>query len=66
MSSLQDYYLALSITIIEHGAWNKSSLLMKIILQKTQMLQLFTIIIKTESSNKNIKNAKMEGLGVET
>jgi hypothetical protein len=35
--------------IIKQVASNKSSLLLKIILQNTQTLQLFTKIIKTES-----------------
>ncbi len=34
-------------------AWNKSSLLLKIILQKMQTLQLITNIIKTESIYKS-------------
>ncbi len=46
LTSLQfcniDYY------IIEQVAWNKSSLLLNIIIQNTQTLQLFTMNIKTE------------------
>ena len=34
--------------MIEQVAWNKSSLLLKMRMQNTQALQLFTIIIKTE------------------
>jgi hypothetical protein len=34
-------------------AWNKSSLLLKIILQNTQTLRLFTRIIKTGNIYKN-------------
>jgi hypothetical protein len=34
--------------MIEQVYWNKSSLILKIILQNTQTLQLFTNIIKTE------------------
>jgi hypothetical protein len=39
--------------IIEQVASNKTSLLLKNIFQNTQALQLFTIIIKTESIHKN-------------
>jgi hypothetical protein len=39
--------------IIEQVAWNKSSLLLKAILQNTQVLQLFAKIIKTESFYKS-------------
>jgi hypothetical protein len=42
--------------IIEQVAWNISSLLLNNILQNTQTLQLFTMIIKTESIYKSIKN----------
>jgi hypothetical protein len=35
--------------IIQEVAWNKSILLLKIILQNTQTLQQFTKIIKTEN-----------------
>ncbi len=35
--------------MIEQAAWNKSSFLLKNILQNTQALQLFTMIIKSES-----------------
>jgi hypothetical protein len=52
--------------MIEQVAWNNSSILLKIILQNTQTLQLFTIITKTESINKSYLNAKLEGLGLET
>ncbi len=38
---------------IEQVASNKTSSLLKNILQNTQALQLFTIIIKTESISKN-------------
>jgi hypothetical protein len=45
---------------------NKSSLLLKIILQNTQTLQLFTKIIKTGSIHKSYYNTRLEGLGSET
>jgi len=35
--------------VIEQVAWNKSSLILNIILQNIQKLKLFTEIIKTES-----------------
>ncbi len=38
---------------IEQVAWNKSSLLLKSILQNTQTLQLFKMIIKMESIYKS-------------
>jgi hypothetical protein len=47
-------------------ASNKLSILLKIILQDTQTLQLFTKIIKTESIYKSYCNAKLGGLGSET
>ncbi len=49
--------------MIVQVASNKSSLLLKIILQKAQTLQLFTLNIKTESIYKSYKNAKLEGFG---
>jgi hypothetical protein len=52
--------------IIEQVALNKSSLLLKIQEQNIQTLQLFTMIIKTESVYKSNQNAKLEGLGAET
>ncbi len=52
--------------MIEQVAWNKSSLLLKIQIQNTQTLQLFTETIKTESIFKGYKNAKHEGLGSDT
>ncbi len=45
-------------TIIKQVPWNKSSLLLKNILQNTQTLQLFTMGNKIV-----IKNAKLGGLG---
>ncbi len=36
--------------IIEHIAWNKSSLLMKIKFKNTQTLKLFTKIIKAHTN----------------
>ncbi len=45
--------------MIEQVACNKSSLLLKNILQNTQTLQLFTMNNKTESIKKFIKNAKL-------
>jgi hypothetical protein len=47
---------------MEQVASYKSSLLLKIILESTPTLQLFTIIIKTESIYKYNKYAKFEGL----
>jgi hypothetical protein len=41
---------------------NKSNLLLKIILENTQTLQLFTKIIKTESKYKMNSDAKLGGL----
>jgi hypothetical protein len=53
--------------MIEQVAWNKSSsILLKIILQNTQTIQLFTMIIKTVSIYKSFLNAKLEDLGSET
>jgi hypothetical protein len=43
------------ILIIEQVAYNKSSLLLKIIVQNAQTLQLFSQIIKTESIYKLLK-----------
>ncbi len=48
------------------AAWNKTSLLLKNILQNTRTLQLFTMNIKQKVLTKVIKNAKLEGLGRET
>jgi len=45
--------------MIEQVALNKSSLLLRNILQPTQTLQYFTIIIKTESIYKSNYNAKL-------
>jgi hypothetical protein len=42
---------------------NKSSLLLKIQKLNTQILQLFTKIIKLESIYKSISNAELDGLG---
>jgi hypothetical protein len=39
--------------IIEQVTWNNSSILLKIILQNTQILQPFTKIIQTESIYKH-------------
>jgi hypothetical protein len=39
--------------IIKQAAWNKSSLLLKILKLKTQTCQLFTMIIKVESVYKS-------------
>jgi hypothetical protein len=39
--------------MIEQVAWNKSSLLLKTILQSTLTLQLFTMNVKTESFYKS-------------
>ncbi len=40
----------------------RSDLLLKIILQNTKTLQLFTINVKQKLLTKVIKNAKLEGL----
>jgi hypothetical protein len=48
--------------IIEQAASDKSSLILKIILQNTQTLQIFTKIIKTESIHRSYKNPKLAGL----
>ncbi len=53
-------------SIIEQIALNKSSLLLMIHKQNTQILQLFTKIIKTESIYKSDENATLRGLGEET
>ena len=53
-------------SIAEQVALNKSSLLLKIQKQNTQTLQLFTVIIKTESTCKCHNNAKLVGLSAET
>jgi hypothetical protein len=47
--------------IIEQVDSNKLSLLLKNILQNTQLLQLFTEIIKTEIIYKSNKDATIEG-----
>jgi hypothetical protein len=52
--------------IIEQVTQNKSSLLLKIILQNTQTLQLFMKIIRTEIISKSNLFAKLEGLAGET
>jgi hypothetical protein len=52
--------------IMEQNASNISSFLLKIILENTQTLQLFTKIIKTESIFKSNTDAKLEGLIEET
>ncbi len=49
---------------IEQVAWNKSGLILKIILQNSQTLQLFTINIQTEMIYKSNKNAKQAALGL--
>jgi len=49
--------------IIEQVAWNKSSLLRKILKLNTQTLQLFTMIIKVESIYKS-KQQKVTRLGL--
>jgi hypothetical protein len=54
------------INIKELVASNKSSLLLKINLQNTKTLQLFTKIIKTGSIYKSYQNTRQEGLGSET
>ncbi len=52
--------------MMEQVAWNKLDLLRKIIVQNTQILQLFAKIIKTEIFYKSYLNAKLEALGSET
>ena len=52
----KDREILLKSPLIERVDWNKSSLLLNNILQNTQTLQLFTMIIKTESIYKSIKN----------
>ncbi len=52
--------------MIEEAAWSKTSLLLKIQMQRTQTLQLFTKIIETEIIYKSYKNAKLEDLVSET
>jgi len=52
--------------IIEQVSLNKSSLLLKIQMQNTQTMQLFTKIIKTESIYKSYYKHQTEGLGSET
>ncbi len=42
------------ISMMEQVAWNKSSLLLRFILQNTQTLQLFTTNIKTEGIYKKL------------
>jgi hypothetical protein len=51
---------------MQQVASNKSSLLLRTILQNTQTLQQFTKIIKTESIYKSNYNAKLKGLVDET
>ncbi len=57
---------SLSYNLKEQVSLNKSSLLLKNILQNTRTLQLLTKIIKTESIYKSNKDAKLEGLVDET
>ncbi len=38
--------------IIKQVSWNKGSLLLKVQKKNTQTLQLFTVLMKTESINK--------------
>ena len=52
--------------MIEEVAWNKSSLLLRNILQNLQTLQTFTINIKTESVCNSFFNGKLAGLGKKT
>jgi hypothetical protein len=52
--------------MIEEAAWSKTSLLLKIQMQRTQTSQLFTRIIEKESIYKSYKNAKLKGLVSET
>ncbi len=47
----------------EQGAWNELSLPLKSILQNTQTLPLFTMIVKTESTCKSYQKRKAGGLG---
>ncbi len=50
----------------EQVASKKLSLLLKIQIQNTQMLQLFTKTIKTENIYKSYLKCQAEGLGLET
>ncbi len=52
--------------LIEHVVQNKSSSLLKIILQNLQTLQVFVKMIKTGIISKSNLNAKLEGLDRET
>jgi hypothetical protein len=52
--------------IIEQAAWNKSSLILKNILQNTKRLQLLKKIIKPKIIYKSNLDAKEEGLVGET
>jgi hypothetical protein len=63
---LEQVPIFLTNSMKEQVARNKSSLILHNILQNTQTLKLFTMIIKTESTYKIIKNVKVEGLGEET
>jgi hypothetical protein len=54
------------LTIIERLAWNKSSFLLKRILQNTQTLQQFTVNIELESIYKSYKKCQAGGLGRKT
>ncbi len=47
--------------IIEQVAFNKLTLILKIQIQNTQTLQLFTNIIKTEIIYKSYENANQKG-----
>ncbi len=54
-----------NLIIIVQVASNKSSLLLKTILQSTQTLHMLTMNIKTRIIYKSYKNAKQGGLGRE-
>jgi hypothetical protein len=55
-----------AINMIEQVDQNKSGLLLKNILQDTQIYHLFTKIIKTESIYRSYENAMLEGFDVRT
>jgi len=52
--------------MVEQIVWNKSSLILKIILQNTRTLQLHKEIIKTEIIYKSNSNAKLKHWGEDT
>jgi hypothetical protein len=54
------------LSVIEQFAWNKSSLILKILKGNMQALQLFTRIIKMESICKSNEITKLCGLVEET